>query len=137
MILNNLPYPMSINAYYRSVYGRTLISKKGREYRNRVFGYIVEKNPATMGGYDFVDPIEMRIAFYPPDKRKRDIDNPLKPLIDALMNAKIYKDDSQIKKLVVTMNEPVKGGRVDVTIIPIAHVKDGKVVGLKQETLEK
>ena len=142
MILNNLPYPPSINTYYRSicVNGRphVLISKKGREYRIRIEGSVYEQINSQGSVLDcFEGNSEMWINLYPPDKRKRDADNPIKPLWDSLGYAGVFRDDSQIKKYHVTMHDPVKGGRVDVTITPIAHVKDGKVVGLKQETTEK
>ena len=58
----------------------------------------------------------MEIALYPPDRRKRDIDNVLKPTLDALQKAGVYKDDSQIVRLNVSKESPVKGGYMALTI---------------------
>jgi crossover junction endodeoxyribonuclease RusA len=58
----------------------------------------------------------MEVYLYPPDKRKRDVDNVLKPLLDALEHANVYENDSQIDKLYVERMEMVKGGYCDVVI---------------------
>lgn len=43
--------------------------------------------------------IRMEVVAYPPDKRRRDLDNLGKSLLDSLQHAGLYQDDSQIDYL--------------------------------------
>jgi Holliday junction resolvase RusA-like endonuclease len=58
------------------------------------------------------DRIEVVIDWRPPDRRVRDIDNPIKPLLDALeASSLVYKNDNQIDSLQITrptLGRPVK-----------------------------
>ncbi len=59
----------------------------------------------------------VEIIIYPPDKRKRDMDNIKKALFDALQHAGLYKDDYQIcDDHTVRINKVVKGGLIDFRI---------------------
>lgn len=44
-------------------------------------------------------PLAVEITFYPPDRRKRDLDNLPKSLFDSLTDAGVWKDDSLIQDL--------------------------------------
>ena len=61
--------------------------------------------------------IHLEIDAFPPDNRKRDLDNINKALLDALEEAGVFKDDSQIVKLTSTKHAPIEGGKVSVRII--------------------
>ena len=111
MIRFELPYPPSINHYYRRVGPRTLISREGRAYRGHVASAL-----AGLGLEPFDGPLEVQLDVYPPDKRRRDVDNVQKALLDSLQQAGVYRDDSQIKRLVTEMLDVVPGGKVAVTI---------------------
>ena len=52
----------------------------------------------------------------PPDNRKRDIDNLLKPLLDSLVEYGVIPDDSMIFDLRIQRFDPVKGGEVTLTV---------------------
>jgi hypothetical protein len=49
--------------------------------------------------------LSVTIFIFPPDRRKRDIDNIAKATLDALTIAGLWKDDSQIKELNLEMCE--------------------------------
>ncbi len=83
------------------------------EFRERVYFAVrtFSSNKAS-----FSSPVSMTVDLYPPDRRKRDADNPIKALWDALQNAGAITDDSLVKTYTVTMREVVKGGRCEVRI---------------------
>ena len=59
--------------------------------------------------YDENVRLSVLINAYPPDRRKRDLDNILKSLLDALQHARVYPDDSQIDRLTIIRNEALEG----------------------------
>lgn len=113
MIRLDLPYPPSLNHYYRRVGHRTLISREGRTYRWRV-GTVME----AQGVRPIDGPLRVTISVHPPDNRRRDLDNIQKALLDALEYGGAYRDDSQIVKLVVDKRECIAQGKVLVCIEP-------------------
>jgi Holliday junction resolvase RusA-like endonuclease len=97
-----LPWPPSLNHYYRHVGPRVLISRDGRKYRENVTAIARRTGHAT-----FKCPVQVELDLYPPDNRRRDIDNSQKSLLDALTCAGVYEDDSLIHKITVTKREPM------------------------------
>lgn len=59
--------------------------------------------------------VYLKISLYFPDKRRRDIDNPLKSILDA-MNGVIYKDDSQVFRIFVEKDIDRDDPRIEVTV---------------------
>lgn len=106
-----LPYPPSVNHYYRRVGARTLISREGRAYRKAVHAAALAARASAMSGL-----IEVEVWLNPPDRRRRDLDNTLKSLLDALQHAGLYADDSQIVRIEAERCRPVPGGLVTVTL---------------------
>ena len=101
-----LPWPPSVNHYYRHVGPRVLISRDGRRYRELVTGLVRRKSIPPFEGR-----ISLRAEFYPPDRRRRDLDNVGgKVLLDTLQAAGLFKDDCQIKRIHLEMHEPMEGG---------------------------
>jgi len=111
MIELELPFPPSLNHYYRRVGPRTLISREGRAYREKVCAIV-----AASGVPAFSGPVEVKVELYPPDRRRRDVDNALKSLLDALEKGGAYRNDSQIVTLVAHKRRPVEGGLAIVRI---------------------
>jgi len=107
----HLPWPPSVNTYYRAIGGRNILSKNGREYP--------KKCKIAIGFYPH-EPLAGRLVvlidLFPPDRRKRDIDNHVKAILDALTKCRIWKDDSQIDVLLVNRREVVKAGKAIVTV---------------------
>jgi crossover junction endodeoxyribonuclease RusA len=110
-----LPFPPSVNGYWRSTKQGMKISAFGRSFRINTFAAVVEQlkrapQPITVD-------VEVNVVLYPPDKRRRDLDNYQKALFDSLTHAGIWGDDSQIKRFTVEWGELTKGGRAELTII--------------------
>lgn len=109
-IIKDLPYPPTINHYYkRQKNGAVYIGMKGRTYRN-----------AVAVNFHRCDPIEgkvkIHIDVYPPDKRRRDLDNINKCLLDSIQCAGIIKDDYDIDELSMKRHAPIPGGKVSITL---------------------
>lgn len=119
-LLIELPWPPSVNHYYRRVGYRTLISREGRKYRNEVCAILRNLHLSP-----FVGELAMTVDAYPPDKRRRDADNLLKSLLDSMQHAGAYHDDSQIKKLTIEIRKPNRpNGTVIVRLAPLVTKKD-------------
>jgi len=110
-----LPFPPSINHYWRKWNNRMVISREGREYRTEVCGLLTQ----TAGRGD-EPPRDGRLALcmdaFPPDRRRRDLDNLQKPLLDAMQHAGVYLDDSQIDLLLTRRCARREGGQIIVTV---------------------
>lgn len=97
-----LPWPPSVNHYYRHVGSRVLISKDGRKYRETIVSLLGDQKIQP-----FEDAVDLTVDAYPPDNRRRDLDNLLKCLLDSFTFGGLYRDDSQIKKITITKREPM------------------------------
>lgn len=118
----DLPWPPSMNSYWRHLSkgplaGRVLISEEGRKYRTAVQQVVIAQGchgPRGVGQQRIKVDLEVRM----PDKRRRDLDNLPKALLDALTHATVWHDDSQIDDLRVWRSDRI-GGFVRVTIEPM------------------
>jgi len=106
-----LPYPPSVNLYWRFTGGRPLISREGRAYRRKVCSILARIGVEPMDGE-----LAIEIVIYPPDRRRRDVDNVLKSLLDSLEKGGAYHNDSQIKRLLIERRQPVKHGHTTVKL---------------------
>jgi crossover junction endodeoxyribonuclease RusA len=111
MIEITLPWPPTVNTYWRNVNGRTIISAKGREYRKNVADQVLIQRAAKHIDYA----VKVEIKAYRPDRRRRDLDNLLKALLDSMTYAGVMQDDALIEDLRVYWADEV-GGMVKVTI---------------------
>lgn len=121
MIELTLPWPPSVNNYWRMWQGRMVISTEGRKYRTAV----AEQVLIQKGAKHFANKVKVTIAAYRPDERKRDLDNLLKAVLDALCHAGVYEDDSLIVDLRIYW-EPLKAGMLKIQI----EEQDGKANSL-------
>jgi len=112
-----LPYPIncSVNHLYTKTKTGFYINKSAKNYKEIVYYLALKVN--KFGNKN----VEVKIELYPPDKRKRDLDNILKIVLDALQFAKIIENDCQIVNLCVTKKEIVKKGCLKVNI---SEIKD-------------
>lgn len=109
----SMPWPPSVNGYWRSFRGRQIISKRGREYRKSA---ILRLSENSLCGESLSRRLSVCVTLNPPTLRKYDIDNFCKAVFDALSKAEFWLDDEQIFRLIIEKGEKVKGGRVDLKI---------------------
>lgn len=102
----SLPYPPSVNTYWRRGKYGTYLSKKGREYREAVIDRIGHIEPLT------ADSLKVTLMVYPPDKRRRDLDNTFKAIFDSLEHAGVFLDDAQVKHIDAQMCGKIKDGGI-------------------------
>lgn len=112
-----LPWPPSVNQYWRHpssgpLAGRHLISEQGRAYRAKVTAHVWNEQQA----HKLADRLSMAILCYPPDRRRRDLDNILKAALDALVFAGVMLDDSQIDRLAIERCAVQAPGRLEITL---------------------
>lgn len=111
-----LPHCPSVNHYYgRTKTGNLYLGKAGKAFRLEAhFAMREEKKRTGAPKYPILGPIAMEIHLYPPDKRRRDIDNPLKCILDALQHAGAFLDDSQITGLLIKKLDPCAPGWIEI-----------------------
>lgn len=89
MTVLELPFPISVNAMYRSVKGRNILSKQARQWKEQAGWMIAAQKAQKHKG-----PVSIEMAFTPPDKRRRDADNFVKIVLDALVTRGVVEDDN-------------------------------------------
>lgn len=116
MLSLELPWPPSINHYWRrNPNGRgNFISKDGKLYLERVALLLKRDRVQPMEG-----PVSFVVRLHPPNRLRRDLDNCLKVLIDAVAKGGALGDDFQIKHLEASMLHVVPDGRASVEIVPL------------------
>ena len=125
----DLPWPPTVNMYWRHDRGRTHISDEGKRYRRAVAVAVQPLRDSTLRGR-----LHVRIWAFAPDNRKRDLDNLCKGPLDAMAAAFIYGDDSQIDHLEV-LRRPVEAphGRLLVEVEETAPATAAEEKALKRK----
>jgi crossover junction endodeoxyribonuclease RusA len=116
MFTLELPYPPSVNHHFSIYRGRPILSKEVKAYRHLVRQRLWSAGVKPMSG-----PLAVQVDAFPPDRRRRDIDNILKILLDALQHGNAFYDDSQIVDLRARKLEHTAGGKVLVKIQEIVE----------------
>lgn len=106
------PFPPSLNHCWGVVGKRRFLSANYKAFLNDVALVVAGTRLAdpTVDGYY----VTLRVA--PPDRRKRDLDNVVKPVFDALTRCCVWSDDCYVNRLLVERAEPVKNGQVIVHV---------------------
>ena len=118
MLVLSLPLPPSVNSY-RTVYrGMMRLSKEGRAFKAAVADYVVEYRVPKLGE----SKLRISMVLFPRDKRKIDIDNRIKAVLDALQDAGVFDDDFQVDELSIVRGKPIKGGAIRVIIEEIPSI---------------
>ena len=117
-----LPYPPSVNHYWGTRGKIRFIGAKGKEFRAEVLARWYQARQQGFGRAR----LEVEILLCPPDRRRRDIDNSAKAMLDALAHARVFEDDSQIDRLVIVRGQIEKGGAAVVTVKEIGKCVEWK-----------
>lgn len=113
----HLPWPPTVNNYYGTlIRGKRkipYIKAQGKQFRKDVEEAIHQQLP----GFDTLDDsLYVEVVLYPPDARRRDLDNYMKALLDAITLSNIWEDDSQIDQLSIFRGVKMPKGMVTVKI---------------------
>lgn len=107
----DLPYPVSVNRYWRRGLNVTYVSKEGYTYK-----HAVRAIGCRAGVKPFSEDVCLCVRILPrmklngePFRKSVDIDNGLKCVLDSLQGV-LYMNDRQVKRLVVDYGAPVRGG---------------------------
>jgi len=115
-----IEWPVTVNLTFQgSKQGRVHVTREAREYRARLEETVkaardVGKLPPT----PILGDVNVCMAFYPADRRLRDIDNLCKNVFDAMTKAKAWGDDNQVTRLYLVMCPPSKPAHVKIYIVP-------------------
>jgi len=102
----HLPYPPSINNYWIARGNTRFVSKRGRDFKLAVQEYIAAHQLESFGG----GAVTVDIVLRPRDARLMDIDNCIKPILDALQDAGLFDNDRQVHQVSITRGLVKKGG---------------------------
>lgn len=108
-----LPYPPSVNHYWSAMRGRMFVSRRGKDYRTAAALALLEQRVPRDG---LAGPLRVSLVANPPDRKRRDLDNVLKALLDAIVAVNVIEDDSNIHDLRIVRGSVVPGGSVAVHI---------------------
>ena len=104
--------PISVNQLYR---GRRFLTKIGKDIKEA--NYYTAK--AQWPYRPFEEAVKVTVRFTFGDKRRHDIDNCLKAVLDSLTGV-LWVDDSQIAELNITKCFDPKNPKVDLWVEPTA-----------------
>jgi len=111
-----LPYPPSVNSIWRQIVignrPRTILSRRGRDY----YASLPKFDDQAVDG-----DVHVTVDVYPPDRRRRDLDNVLKVVLDSITKMGAIHDDSQIKRIQAAMHDPLPTARIDISIEPMTR----------------
>lgn len=103
-----LPYPPSANRMWRHVGSKVLRSAEYETWRKAAVLLI----HAETRGKGIAGPYGLTLQIGRPDKRRRDLDNLIKPLNDALVLAGAVADDSDCQRIDAAWVTGIQGVRV-------------------------
>jgi crossover junction endodeoxyribonuclease RusA len=88
--------------------GRVCRSPKAQEYSKEAFYTLKSQNLTPLN----VEKYHLTLFVSPPDKRKHDLDNVCKGILDALQAAGFFDDDYQVWRLDLERCNITPGGKV-------------------------
>lgn len=116
-LILTLPLPPSLNDYYghRAVtdgYMVKYVKHRGKTFQKQVNEYVELNNFNIQANV----PLKVTVVLNFQSKRRTDLDNRMKPLLDSLTEAQVWEDDSLIDELHIYRGFIQKPGSCIVTI---------------------
>lgn len=90
-----LPFPPSVNGIWRAAKGRHYCSPRYQAWKTEA-GFLARSQARTAR---VSGPYAVQLNFVRPDRRRRDLDNLLKSVIDLLRDLSITDDDSECQQI--------------------------------------
>ena len=107
-----LPYPPTVNHIYRRARGHLSLTPEALAFRHAVRMIAQVQGVEPMSG-----PVAVFLDVYRP-RRRGDLDNLLKAVLDALQGA-AYHDDQQVTEIHANRYDDKRSPRVEVHVVPM------------------
>lgn len=104
-----LPFPPSVNSIIACMGSRRVKTARHKAYLDDACRAIKQQPHDSITGA-----VHVNIMLGKPDKRKRDLDNHAKAVLDALVAMEVIEDDSLIEKLTLQWDSTVVGAMVEI-----------------------
>lgn len=123
-VVVKIPFPPSVNHLWIITRGRKVINKKYKAFIDSIATAFYGRESIL----DKSDFYEVSIIAFPGDRRKRDLDNLFKAILDALTRAHVWKDDCQVVKLNAIKGPAAKEPFVIVKISAFVYPTDKELI---------
>lgn len=90
-----LPWPPSVNHYWATNGHGRYLSPRARAWQKEAWAVLRSEWPHR----PYRGQVAVTLVATPPDRRRRDLDNILKAVLDALVHAGVIADDAQVAEL--------------------------------------
>lgn len=115
-----IPFPPSVNHMYASnMGGRRIARYKTAAARQFMRDATILLRSARPAGWMPVGDFAVMIGLIAPDRRRRDADNHIKAVQDALQAAGIFEDDSMVVHMTIEKWGVARGGAAHVRVMRI------------------
>ena len=136
-----LPWPPSLNKIWRGKkkgQSGVFLSERALNFRRQAsFAVSLARMARRIPESPVDGNVAVRLAFFPPDGRLRDLDNLPKSVFDALTHAHVWLDDQQVRYIESWFGPKVKSGAVVLSIAPVASPESLKTRSAEAEAGEE
>lgn len=114
------PWPPTVNHAWRPRgRGKLYLSPHSREFRQVAVAVTLlscHSKWSQVWQWPCTEPVELELYATPPDRRRRDLDNLLKAVLDGLVHGGAITDDSLVSRLLIERLPPESPGSVTVLL---------------------
>lgn len=120
-----LPWPPSVNSIYVRRGRGYALSKRVASYRTAVAALCYQQHVRRWRDTR----LALAVDAFPPDAKRRDLDNLLKSLLDALEDCAVLDDDVNVDRILIVRrdvcNEQMRGGTKGKVTVTIESLEEG------------